>query len=245
MNLSFFESKIKEHVTTYPELLKSEWLCCKETERNFWHLEPVQCGYYSNTDYKAHTLTSAVITVKEILEGRKICKKCKKNALEQNGRMGSMLESQIKILETNSLPSMVEKFWEGRNRTITQEVHSKFWKITLKPKLEQNFTKGIGIYATTYGGLHHSKMDHSLYYGTIIENITKGYLHRSGKGGVWFYTKTQENFNQYETCLEQNNDLGGEKLVESLKNLSEFCDNALQRGGWEDLKYWWGISKRV
>lgn len=248
MNTSFFEKKIKKHLKTYPELLETKWLTHKEQETNIRHLDPANCSVKLSKNSK--TLQNDYITAGDILKNVNLCLKCRNYSLHEKGSLGGMLGSQIKILEETDPYLIVEKFWQGSNRTITSKIHKKFWRDKLEKKLKENNTILYNnIYCVTYGSLHYAKLDMDSSYSTILHNITNGYLHKSPKGAVWLYTKENTYINSYNNSYEillENEALENENIVfESFNNLSEMCDSALIYSGWGNIKEWWSISKKL
>ena len=245
---SFFEEKIKKHSKTYPELLESTWLSSKIQNSDLHHLAIGKCEENSvasavlSKNYKSLNTT---LTAREICNNINICPCCKDGALAENGFLGDMIKSQIELLETSDTKIMLELYWPGRNRTIIDSIHYKFWVNKLKPILtSKSFTKNI-LYCATFGALHRAWTDRSSIYNNMLERIETGFVHKSMKGSVWFYTDSEKRSNEYEVVLEENIKDNLTYYKESMSNLSELCDNAMNHGGWEDINYWWEIAKRI
>lgn len=245
---SFFEKKIKKHSKKYPELFTSQWLSSTLHNSSTHHLALGSCTNpkvveaVSSQNYKS---LNATITAEDICANSNLCRWCKDTALAEDGFLGNMLKSQIRLLETKNLREMLELYWPGRNRTIIDEIHYKFWKNTLNPALSSaSVTKPI-LYCATFGSLHYSANDRSVVHSIIISSIESGFIHKSSKGAVWFYTDTEKRYNEYEIVLEENVTQTIGNYTESINNLSELCDNAMRHGGWDDVRYWWRVAKKL
>ena len=137
-SVSFFETKITKHSLTYPELLHTEWLTCTEQKTLLRHLTPCTCPKWS---VNKTLLKNDYITALDILKNNNLCSHCKNYSLSIQGSLGSMLESQIKILEETDTELIIDKFWQGTNRTINAETHKKFWNNNLEKNLKKEHIK--------------------------------------------------------------------------------------------------------
>ena len=245
---SFFEEKIKKHSRKYPELMESTWLSSKIQNSSLHHLAIGVCeekkvtAAVTGKNYKS---LNAVITARDICNNISICLYCKDKALAENGFLGDMIKNQIKLLETKNTREMLELYWPGRNRTIIDSIHYKFWVNKLKPVLTSKSRIHNILYCSTYGSLHYAKTDRSVSYYSILESIETGFVHKSTKGAVWFYTDNELRNNEYEIVLEETMIGNLEEYRESINNLSELCDTAISYSGWEDINYWWRIAKKI